>query len=915
MPKKGKAALKKKQKKQGQKKNNSKQSQNQNAKLQQNKLDNDNNNPDLIALDDEFIKEFRRDIHIQRFSVAPIGGGPLLVQRADLKLIHGHRYGLIGYNGTGKTTMLKDIASGDHKEIPDYLKVLHVHQELEGDTRSVLETVLQAHTERVALLKEEERLRNEMELFENNQNNDQSQINNNINNGNVNANGTNVTNETNETTTNTSDEFINVITESSAADVINTNNNEINESNGNSVTILNEEKIDNNDDFLLDHTDRLHLIEERLKAIGSSTAPARASSVLSGLGFTDRMKNMKTLDLSGGWRMRVSLGIALFIEPDLLLLDEPTNHLDFPSVIWLSEYLTCDYPMDKTIVIVSHDRRFLNDVCTDIMHLYRTRLLTYKGNYDSFLEVRKQMRSHQSKQYEKQQKMIRHNEDFVARFKANKKWSTQAQSRNKMLSKLNRIEKVLSDLEFRFQFPQPPPLKNPKIFELTKVSFGYFGEDSSEKSYLLKKLNLRLEFGNKVAIMGANGAGKSTLLRLIMNELQPIEGTCYLSNAVEVGYFAQHHLETLDYNATPLEHLKNVFGNATLQEIYAQLGKFSLGDQFARQKIGTLSGGQKSRVAFSILTWYSPHLIIMDEPTNHLDLPTIDALAIALSDYNGSVLIVSHDQHFVETVCDEYWAVGNRDIKVFDNFQKCRKYSHNKCKPIDVLPRQFSSVVVKEKYNKKRNLGRIKAAGSSISNSNETKEDDLKLNNNINNGISKPIVSKKTDVFEIDAEREIDKGIEKGLSPNQILKHMKGWKPIDGDINIINKLGFIMFHDYFDEIYKDCEINQFFEKWKSLIIYVLPINHNKNQMQLIDVSHACWKTANKDNNFKTKQSYSFGRIIEIMTKKSMITMECVGLWEEKNKNKIKNKIKKEIATYKEAMLEEDENDSDSDESD
>jgi len=182
-----------------------------------------------------------------------------------------------------------------------------------------------------------------------------------------------------------------------------------------------------------------------------------------------------------------------------------------------------------------------------------------------------------------------------------------------------------------------------------------------------------------------------------MQELKPLKGIAALSNAVEVGFFAQHHVEILDYNATPLEHLKREFGDATIQEIYAQLGRFNLGDKFAKRKIGELSGGQKSRVAFSILTWYTPHLIIMDEPTNHLDLPTIDALSIALADYEGGVLLVSHDQHFVETVCDEYWAVGNREVRVFDDFEKCREYTSKYCKPIDVLPREYSTQKIKKK--------------------------------------------------------------------------------------------------------------------------------------------------------------------------------------------------------------------------
>ena len=220
-----------------------------------------------------------------------------------------------------------------------------------------------------------------------------------------------------------------------------------------------------------------------------------------------------------------------------------------------------------------------------------------------------------------------------------------------------------------------------------------------EASYLLKNVSTRVQFGDKIGILGANGAGKSTLIKLIMQELRPVLGTCYVPNSVLQGYFAQHHLEALDYKLTAIEALRKEFGSGvTHQQLYAQLGRFKLGDAMARRKIGTLSGVQKSRVAFAILTWFSPHLIIMDEPTNHLDMPTIDALAIALSEFDGTVLIVSHDQHFVETCCDTFWCVGNRKIKQFDDFAKCRDYS-KKTKAPDILPRKFASTEVKKKVN------------------------------------------------------------------------------------------------------------------------------------------------------------------------------------------------------------------------
>merc|ERR1712113_837519 len=268
------------------------------------------------------------------------------------------------------------------------------------------------------------------------------------------------------------------------------------------------------------------------------------------------------------------------------------------------------------------------------------------------------------------------------------------------------------------------------------------------------------------------------------------------------------------------------FGSGiTTQQLYAQLGRFSLDDKYARRKIGTLSGGQKSRLAFSILTWYSPHLIIMDEPTNHLDMPTIDALAIALSDFSGTILIVSHDQHFVETCCDEFWCVGNRQIKIFDNFQKCRDYS-KKTKPPNILPRDFATVNVKKKVDASKNYE------IAIKGIKDNKDNDEKKNND-----NKVLIS-KDEIFGIDPEREIDKGLEKGLTPNQILRHLKGYKPTDGNIMIVTKLGFIMYHDYFDDkhiTYDELDHFSFFEPWKNIINYCIPLDHKKNQKELLNV--------------------------------------------------------------------------------
>jgi len=422
-------------------------------------------------------------------------------------------------------------------------------------------------------------------------------------------------------------------------------------------------------DYLLK---RLDAIVNRLEFIGSSEAEARAVRVLNGLQFTARMQNLPTEDLSGGWRMRVSLACALFIEPDILLLDEPTNHLDFPSVCWLQEYLQ---GYEKILLTVSHDREYLNSVCTDIIHLERCRLVYYKGNFDQFVKTREELRRNQAVQYQKQQNFIKHNEEFIQKFKANKKWSTQAQSRMKVLQKMNKVSKVIEDYSFKFRFPEPASLKHIMVVEIEHLTFGYFGEDNSDKGskYLFKDVNLKLEQGEKVGFLGANGAGKSTLVRLIMKQLQPVKGKCYVPNAVSIGFFAQHHVDTLNMNMTPVDYLKVCFPKAELQARFAKLGRFGLTHELATKKIGLLSGGEKSRVAFSILTWENPHILIMDEPTNHLDLASITALQEALSEFEGCVIIISHDQRFLKGICHKYWALGNRTIRGFEKFSKARR--------------------------------------------------------------------------------------------------------------------------------------------------------------------------------------------------------------------------------------------------
>jgi len=611
------------------------------------------------------------------------------------------------------------------------------------------------------------------------------------------------------------------------------------------------------DDVLLQ---RLDAVVSRLEYIGSGNAEARAVQVLNGLQFTARMQNLATEDLSGGWRMRVSLACALFIEPDILLLDEPTNHLDFPSVCWLQEYLQT---YEKILLTVSHDREFLNSVCTDIIHLNRARLVYYKGNFDQFVKTRDELRRNQAVKYQKQQMMIKHNEEFIQKFKANKKWSTQAQSRMKMLAKIERVEKVEEDYSFKFSFPEPGPLKHPVVVDIEHLTFGYFGVDTSAKGskYLFKDVNLKLDQGEKVGFLGANGAGKSTLVSLIMKQFQPVEGKCYVPNAVSIGYFAQHHVDTLNMNMTPVDYLKVCFPEAGLQSRFAKLGRFGVDQELATKKIGLLSGGEKSRVAFSILTWENPHILIMDEPTNHLDLASIVALQQALSEFKGCVIIVSHDQRFLKGICNKYWALGNRTIRGFTKFSKARNWVFKQCKPVDCLPREYATVKFKE--------ARFQGEGFKENTTSDVKK---KVDR------KKKKQAKANIKVHIDVVREIKKGINKNLTPNQILRHIEKWEPVDGSLEALNALAYDMFEKYFSEEYEDLTPREFFKDYGNILKFLLPDGHVKNQLSLLFIGQSMWFTSKKEGSKRASGSNALRTIFRNLIGYKIIKKDVLAMW-------------------------------------
>eukprot|EP00918_Siedleckia_nematoides_P064008 GHVU01139237.1.p1 GENE.GHVU01139237.1~~GHVU01139237.1.p1 ORF type:complete len:497 (-),score=150.63 GHVU01139237.1:404-1894(-) len=400
---------------------------------------------------------------------------------------------------------------------------------------------------------------------------------------------------------------------------------------------------------------RLAHVYTRLEEIDASSAEAHASTVLSGLGFTEAMMRQSAMSLSGGWRMRVALARALFSDPDILLLDEPTNHLDLHAVAWLADRVK---KSPKTYIIVSHARDFLNGVCTDIMLFHDKSLKYYRGDYDNFEATRAEQLRQQQKQFESQQAHMDHVQKFVDRFRYNASRAALVQSRIKALKKLPMLEAVASDPAVCFEFAQPEKIPTPHI-DAKEVCFKY---NSSASEWLLKDVNISLTMDSRVAICGLNGSGKSTLMKLMAGELDPQEGFVNRHNKLRIGYFTQHHVDTLDLTLNAVQQLQKSFPSADLGEEACRnyFGKFGISGLLALEPLYVLSGGQKSRVAIALMAFNTPHMLLLDEPTNHLDLEAAQALIAALAAYEGGVVIVSHDAHLISCVVDDVWHVDGR---------------------------------------------------------------------------------------------------------------------------------------------------------------------------------------------------------------------------------------------------------------
>jgi ATP-binding cassette subfamily F protein 3 len=401
---------------------------------------------------------------------------------------------------------------------------------------------------------------------------------------------------------------------------------------------------------------------------GEHDATSRAQALILGLGFKVSELDQAVNSFSGGWRMRLQLARALMCPSDLLLLDEPTNHLDLDALVWLEAWLK---RYAGTMIVISHDREFLDAVTNVTLHIDHAKLNRYGGNYSSFELMRAQQLELQQSSFSKQQEKIAHLQKFITRFKAKASKAKQAQSRVKALERMEKIAPVLADADFTFEFKEPQNLPNPML-AISDASFGY--QIDGVNKVIIKDVNKSVLAGQRVGILGANGQGKSTLVKTIARTMPQLLGTVTEGKGLNIGYFAQQELDVLRTDDNPLEHMirlaKDLGPNAAEsgreQDLRNFLGTFNFAGDMVKQAVGTMSGGEKARLVLAMIVWQRPNLLLLDEPTNHLDLATREALSMALNEFEGTVMLVSHDRALLRAVCDEFWLVGRGEIKPFD---------------------------------------------------------------------------------------------------------------------------------------------------------------------------------------------------------------------------------------------------------
>ena len=402
-------------------------------------------------------------------------------------------------------------------------------------------------------------------------------------------------------------------------------------------------------------------IYQRLSDMDAYSAPSKAARLLTGLGFKEEQLSEPFSSFSGGWRMRVALAAALFVEPEILLLDEPTNHLDLEAIMWLEAYLA-NYP--HTLLIISHDREVLNKCIDHVIHVDRQKIKMYTGNYDTFERERAEALGLQQKMHEKQQAERAHMQKFVDRFKAKASKASQAQSRIKALEKMDIVDAVIAERAVHFKFPNPKEIPSPMI-AIDNADIGY-----SEGNPVLSRIKENIDSDDRIALLGANGNGKSTLMKLIAGKLAPMNGDMFRSPKLRIGYFSQHQTEELDVSSTPYQEMFTLMrkSNPDVTEpvVRAKLGAFGFSRDLANNTIQSLSGGEKARLLFAFMSFDAPHLLLLDEPTNHLDIDAREALVHALNNYEGAIVIVSHDPNMVERVADRLWLVKDGECHHFD---------------------------------------------------------------------------------------------------------------------------------------------------------------------------------------------------------------------------------------------------------
>ena len=415
-----------------------------------------------------------------------------------------------------------------------------------------------------------------------------------------------------------------------------------------------------------DHGMRLGELHSLLADADAYTVQSRAEQLLLGLGFSLEQMKQPVASFSGGWRMRLNLAQALMCPSDLLLLDEPTNHLDLDAIIWLEDWLK-RYP--GTLIIISHDRDFLDEIVNVIVHIDERKLKRYSGNYSGFERQRAASLVLAAAAFEKQQRQRAHLQSFVDRFKAKATKARQAQSRMKALAKMEELAPLRAAAEFSFEFREPLSAPNP-LLVLEDVDAGYpildgHGDKVGGKA-IVKRVNFSLQIGQRIGLLGVNGAGKSTLIKTVAGELMPLEGKATLGKGLSIGYFAQHQVEMLRHDESPLWHLMKIAPNVREQELRNFLGSFNFPGDMVTSKIAPFSGGEKARLALALIVWQRPNLLLLDEPTNHLDLETREALTMALAQFEGTLVLVSHDRHLLRATTDQFIIVAGGKLQPFD---------------------------------------------------------------------------------------------------------------------------------------------------------------------------------------------------------------------------------------------------------